>query len=326
MRLLLLLQTIYITLSRALSPSDWRPVGQGDPLSDPTHVYSPPMVEHVHYWLEPRHRPRVDIPGTNKGPPMGFSQVYQHYQKHPQPYLEANPYRNSYNGPSKDLPMEHFSDLHSTSLHENHPFPHRTYYHSNHDPLHQSFNRDTYTHIESIPLTLSDEKQIIYEISSPLPPTTSLSNEIISLSLKPPPQHAVTVGQIAGWPQISTHLQPSNTNNQLITTNSINNYFKNQYTSSGLSTVPVKTADLSSSATTTSTTTTTTTTTTTKPPTTTPPVSLVIEGHSKVKKYGPLPDSTKTIQLLNHNHLTNKNDRQDCIDLPIAKVKEINKS
>lgn len=32
---------------------EWRPMGSGgDPLRDPTNFYSPPQVQHVHYWLK----------------------------------------------------------------------------------------------------------------------------------------------------------------------------------------------------------------------------------------------------------------------------------
>ncbi|KAG5871684.1 hypothetical protein JTB14_012045 [Gonioctena quinquepunctata] len=44
----------------------WKPLGRGDPLqNDPTYDYVPPVLERVHYWVDPALR-KPDSPGSNE--------------------------------------------------------------------------------------------------------------------------------------------------------------------------------------------------------------------------------------------------------------------
>lgn len=309
-----------MNFSGALSPSEWRPVGQGNPLIDPTNVYSPPMVEHVHYWLEPLHRPRIDLPGTNNGPPLGFAQA-QHYKKYSH-HGESGLYGSSTYGPFKELQLEQYGSNYSpTSFQQNYGFqlrnnpnPYSGNYAPSYDSL-QSFSSNSAVRAEPQRLSVKehfsqpvDEKQLFTQMSTTLSPSGQPDSHPLSLSLQPPPQHAITLGQVAGWPHISTHLHPNNypsSSSAPITSNATPTFVS--------ATEPTSTA------------TTSTATTTTKAPPTAPPVSLVIEGHSKVKKYGPLPESSNSVHMINHNHLTSKKVCDHCIDLPVAKAKEIAK-
>ncbi|KAJ8926612.1 hypothetical protein NQ314_021003 [Rhamnusium bicolor] len=46
----------------------WKPLGRGDPLkNDPTYDYVPPVLDRVHYWVEPALRkPDPPVPGENQ--------------------------------------------------------------------------------------------------------------------------------------------------------------------------------------------------------------------------------------------------------------------
>ncbi|XP_017775610.1 PREDICTED: uncharacterized protein LOC108561955 isoform X2 [Nicrophorus vespilloides] len=45
----------------------WTPVGRADPFNDPTYDYVPPVLERVHYWVDPAQRkPDPPLPGENQ--------------------------------------------------------------------------------------------------------------------------------------------------------------------------------------------------------------------------------------------------------------------
>lgn len=66
---------------------EWTPLGRGDPLkNDPTYDYVPPVLERVHYWLEPSSRtpdpPEVPVlrPRPTSPPPIAPSTTVAQYQ------------------------------------------------------------------------------------------------------------------------------------------------------------------------------------------------------------------------------------------------------
>ncbi|BES87414.1 Hypothetical protein NTJ_00198 [Nesidiocoris tenuis] len=280
--------------AKGMGIEEWRPMGSGgDPLRDPTNFYSPPQVQHVHYWLK---SPSVSLePPPSRvvglGQVPGWPQVSSHYIGHkvnfqtptpvsvttPGPYvvpsqLTKSPHsppfveKNSLlGGPTDNIPIYLKPHIHeATSYFSSSSSSRPLFYTTSHASKRPSFFQQSgFTKPHPMPLTM-----------------------------RPPPHPAPVLSLINPEDKSEEYASPENDSSAAL---SVENNWPNEPDA------PEFVKYISTTIVYETTTTKPTTTATSAP--SRPPVSFVIEGHSKVKKYGPLPESSTSIHRVNHNHL-----------------------
>uniref|UniRef100_A0A0A9W7T2 Uncharacterized protein n=1 Tax=Lygus hesperus TaxID=30085 RepID=A0A0A9W7T2_LYGHE len=309
-----LLLALSVTSARGVE--DWRPVGQGDPLRDPTHVYSPPQVAHVHYWLKspsialepPPSRivglsqvagwPQVTAHylGNNANQPSSttpvsittaYPDVFQYQiikSPHSSPFVE----KNSIHGPSHDLPI---------FVKPNVP-----------DPSPPFFPTSSSSRPVKFFTSPPPNKPFVFHSSY----RTTNSPQTVSFTSASQPVPFTTVPQPVSFTTASpatVHKGPP----LAVTTDNFAAPSFNSWAHDVSSSSPPVVKQISTTVVYDTTTTQPTSSTTTTPR----PLNFVIEGHSKVKKYGPLPESSTSIHRVTHNHLiTNliSKDEKDDLD------------